>query len=115
MFFGLPGNPVSTMVTFYQFVKPALLQMMGQRESQPTSLWVPCTSRLTKVPGRLEYQRGILTQDPRGLLSVATTGSQESHILTSMSRSSCFIILPAECAGVEPGESVEVQPFAGLI
>jgi molybdopterin molybdotransferase len=115
IFFGLPGNPVSTMVTFYQFVKPAMLQMMGQRESQPTSLWVPCISRLTKVPGRQEYQRGILTQDRHGLLSVASAGLQESHILTSMSRSNCFIILPAECAGVEPGENVEVQPFAGLI
>jgi molybdopterin molybdotransferase len=115
VFFGLPGNPVSTMVTFYQFVKPAILQMMGQLDPQATSLWVPCSSRLTKVPGRLEYQRGILTQDPHGMLSVSTTGLQESHILTSMSRSNCFIILPAECAGVEPGEDVEVQPFAGLI
>jgi molybdopterin molybdotransferase len=103
------------MVTFYQFVKPAILQMMGQLDPQATSLWVPCSSRLTKVPGRLEYQRGILTQDPHGMLSVSTTGLQESHILTSMSRSNCFIILPAECAGVEPGEDVEVQPFAGLI
>lgn len=115
IFFGLPGNPVSTMVTFYQFVKPAMLQMMGQLEPQAASLRVRCTSRLTKVPGRLEYQRGVLTQDPHGLLSVSTTGLQESHILTSMSRSNCFIILPAECAGVEPGENVEVQPFAGLI
>jgi molybdopterin molybdotransferase len=115
VFFGLPGNPVSTMVTFYQFVKPAILQMMGQLDAQAASLRVPCTSRLAKVPGRLEYQRGILTQDPHGTLSVSTSGLQESHILTSMSRSNCFIILPAECAGVEPGENVEVQPFAGLI
>jgi molybdopterin molybdotransferase len=115
IFFGLPGNPVSTMVTFYQFVKPALLQMMGQLEPAPVQLRARCTSRLTKVPGRLEYQRGILTQDAHGALSVSTTGLQESHILTSMSRSNCFIILPAECAGVEPGENIEVQPFAGLI
>lgn len=115
VFFGLPGNPVSVMATFYQFVQPALQKMMGMTAAPALSLRVPCAVALRKQPGRLEYQRGILQQDADGSLTVTTTGRQGSHVLSSMSRSNCFIILPAECAGVAAGELVEVQPFAGLI
>lgn len=115
IFFGLPGNPVSVMATFYQFVQPALQKMMGMNTLPVLTLKIPCTVDLKKEVGRLEYQRGILRQDPEGNLTVMTTGLQGSHVLSSMSASNCFIILPAESAGVRKGETVEVQPFAGLI
>jgi molybdopterin molybdotransferase len=110
-FFGLPGNPVSVMVTFLEIVRPALMKMMGARPTSPLRMQVPCRTRLRKVPGRQEFQRGLLARDPNGMLSVSGFDAQGSHILSSMSRANCFIILPADCAGVEAGNSVEVEPF----
>lgn len=115
VFFGLPGNPVSSMATFYQIVQPALYQLMGQAERMPLKLHVPCVTPLKKSPGRADYQRGILEYDTNGQLAVRSTGPQGSHVLSSMSRANCFIILPAESGDVEAGNLVEVQPFAGLI
>lgn len=115
MFFGLPGNPVSVMATFYQFVQPALQKMTGMSATPVLSLKIPCAVELKKAPGRLEYQRGILQSDDEGNMSVTTTGRQGSHVLSSMSQSNCFIILPAECTGVHRGDLVVVQPFAGLV
>ena len=114
-FFGLPGNPVSVMVTFYQFVQPALRHLMGARQSETITLRVPCISKLKKRPGRVEYQRGILERDANGQPIVRKTGAQGSGILSSMSQSNCFIILPMESGNVEPGAIVEVQPFFGLV
>lgn len=115
VFFGLPGNPVSVMVTFYQFVQPALRRMMGESVTQPLLYKATCRSKLKKKPGRVEYQRGVLTQEADGSLSVSKTGMQGSGILTSMSSANCFIILAQDSGGVEPGAIVDVQPFAGLI
>jgi molybdopterin molybdotransferase len=115
LFFGVPGNPVSAMATFYQFVQPALKKMMGMQRPFNTLLQVPCMSALKKMPGRLEYQRGILDYNQHGELFVKTTGVQGSHILTSMSLANCFIILPADNAGVAEGDRVEVQPFTDFV
>ena len=115
MFFGLPGNPVSVMVTFYQFVQPALRRMLGQTEPAAVMFQVPVTSRLKKRPGRMEFQRGVLERQPDGRLVVHATGDQGSGILRTMSRANCFIILPDECANVEAESLVYVQPFEGLI
>jgi len=114
-FFGLPGNPVSAMATFYQIVQPALRQLMGESHVASLTLKVPCTTRLKKSPGRQDFQRGVMETNDRGELTVRTTGPQGSHILSSMSYANCFIILPAESSNVEPGMLVEVQPFEGLI
>jgi len=114
-FFGLPGNPVSAMATYYQFVQPALYLLMGTSPPEPLIFEVPSAVPLKKSPGRLEYQRGILERDNNGQYQVRGTGKQGSHILTSMSQANCFIILPAQCAGVEAGDPVQVQPFAGII
>lgn len=114
-FFGLPGNPVSVMVTFYQFVRPALLKMAGVVEEQRYTLKARATERIRKRPGRAEFQRGIVSGDGNGGLAVASTGDQGSGILHSMSISNCFIVLGAEQGDVEPGEWVTVEPFAGLI
>ena len=114
-FFGLPGNPVSVMVTFYLFVQPALRKMMGEATVEDLRLKLPCRSQLRKKPGRMEFQRGILQRDEQGQLGVHKTGPQGSGILHSMSEANCLILLPIESAGVEPGNEVEVLPLQGLI
>ena len=115
LFFGLPGNPVSVMVTFYEFVQPALRKMIGEDDAGILSLRARCDSRLKKRSGRVEYQRGILQKDQDGNLVVVKTGAQGSGILRSMSQANCFIILPLDSDGVEPGTLVDIQPFSGLI
>ena len=115
LFFGLPGNPVSAIVTFYQFVVPALKSLMGNQDIDLPTFKVICQSHLKKRPGRIEYQRGVLTRDPSGEMVVNKTGEQGSGILSSMAEANCFIILPMENDGVIAGEMVEVQPFYGLM
>lgn len=115
LFFGLPGNPVSTMVTFYQFVLPALYKLLGSSGTPLMTLQLRCTKSLRKVAGRIEYQRGIMEQTESGELVVTVVRGQGSHILSSMSKANCFIILPMECENLEPDSFVTVQPFAGLI
>ncbi len=114
-FFGLPGNPVSVVATFYQIVQPALRRLTGESEREPMRLRVRTTGRLKKRPGRQDFQRGILERDESGEWQVHSTGNQGSHVLSSMSQANCFIVLPAEGGNVEVGEWVEVQPFAGLV
>ena len=113
-FLGLPGNPVSTMATFYQFALPALKKLTGQTRTQPLIVSARCLQALKKTPGRAEFQRGLLTRNDDGVLEVAAAGVQGSHILTSMSKANCFILLSAESAGVDAGDQVDVQPFYGL-
>lgn len=115
LFFGLPGNPVSVMVTFYQFVQPALRQMRGESSTFANRMRVPLASAIKKQPGRVEFQRGLLSVDSTGQTHVTSTGAQGSHILNSMSNANCFIILPLESTGAEAGELVEVEPFEGLV
>ena len=115
LFFGLPGNPVSVMVTFYQFVLPALKRLSGEIAWQPLRLRARTIDRLKKRPGRTEFQRAVLSQDESGALVVSTTGEQGSGILSSMSQANCFVILPLESAGAQPGDAVIVEPFAGLV
>jgi molybdopterin molybdotransferase len=115
LFFGLPGNPVSVMVIFYYFVKPALRRLMGQADTETITVRVPCVTRLKKRPGRMEFQRGILARQADGSFVVRGTGDQGSGILSSMSRANCFIILPDDCGNIEAGTLVEVHPFEGLL
>jgi molybdopterin molybdotransferase len=115
-FFGLPGNPVSAMVTFYQFVREALLVLMGcpAPAALPT-LKAVCTSPIKKAPGRTEFQRGILSADAQGNWTVRITGDQSSAILSSMSQANCFVILPDQQGNTPAGATVDVQPLEGLI
>ena len=114
IFFGLPGNPVSVMVTFYQFVQPAIKKLSGDISNLPLTLKVLSTSKLKKKPGRVEFQRGIIEKD-NNKITVRKTGSQGSGILSSMSDANCFIVLPLDSEGVEPGDLVDIQIFNGLI
>ena len=115
-FFGLPGNPVAVMVTFYQFVREALLTLSGRTDDCTLPLLqVPCTSGIKKNPGRTEFQRGLLARDERGQWSVGPTGAQGSGVLRSMAEANCFIVLEHERGSVNPGDLVQVQLFDGLV
>lgn len=114
-FFGLPGNPVAVVVTFQQIVAPALRQLSGAPFSKSLRFTATCTTALKKSPGRQEYQRGVLSQDQNGQFFVASAGRQGSHILSSMSQSGCYIVLPEECNGVQAGDKVTVEPFSLFI
>ena len=115
-FFGLPGNPVAVMVTFYQFVRDALLYLQGQITVAPLpTMKVTCTSAIKKAPGRTEFQRGILTRAADGQWTVRTTGDQGSGILSSMSQADCFIVLPTDAGNLPAGAVVDVQLLEGLI
>jgi len=113
-FFGLPGNPVSVMVTFYQFVQPAIHYLASGKTQQPITLKATCTSTLKKRSGRFEFQRGVYQQEANGDISVSKTGQQGSGVLTSMSIANCFILLPENATTVQPGDTVEIQPFNAL-
>jgi len=114
-FFGLPGNPVSTMVTFYQFVLPALKLLQGESDHNRTLLQLRCITPIRKIPGRTEYQRGVARYDENNELVVQSTGGQGSHILSSMSKANCFIILPQNCGNLDAGTMVQVELFTGII
>jgi molybdopterin molybdotransferase len=115
-FFGLPGNPVAVLVTFYQFVLPAIDQLIGitDRPVCPTFTAIS-TEAIRKRPGRTEIRRGIISQDPNGHWQVKTTGQQGSGILRSMSLANAFIILAHNQGPVSAGDPVTVQPFSGLL
>jgi molybdopterin molybdotransferase len=111
IFMGLPGNPVAVMVTFSQFVVPTIHFLAGARSKRPALFRARSLDRMRKKPGRYEFQRGIASLDDDNKWQVEKTGKQGSGILTSMSRANCFIVLPDENAGVEPGDEVNIQFF----
>lgn len=113
-FFGLPGNPVSAMVTFDQLVQPALAKLAGQHFERPLQLQAIAAEPLKKSPGRLDFQRGIMSQGPNGL-EVRSTGSQDSAVFSSLSRANCYIVLERERGRVAAGDTVTVEPFGGLL
>ena len=114
-FFGLPGNPVAVMVTFLQFVKPAIRYLSGMSDIEPLTLPAISESTLRKSLGRVEYQRGIMRVDNSGTLVVASTGKQGAGRLSSMSRANCLIVIDVDIDSVQPGDRVSVQPFHGLL
>jgi len=112
--FGLPGNPVAVMVTFYQFVRDALLHLSGRTDDYAIPLLQAVASQpLRKVPGRTEFQRGILFFE-KEKWQVRATGQQGSGVLRSMSEANCFIVLEHGRGKVEAGELVGVQLMEGL-
>ncbi|MFQ3266245.1 MAG: molybdopterin molybdotransferase, partial [Colwellia sp.] len=111
VFFGLPGNPVSALVTFHQLALVALTKMQNAQPLKRTHLVAKCTTALRKSPGRMDFQRGVLSVSDTGENIVSSTGSQGSGILSSLLRANCFIILPSEQGKVTVGEQVTVQLF----
>ena len=112
--FGLPGNPVAVMVTFYQFVRDALLHLAGRTDDYAIPLLrATAADNLRKVPGRTEYQRGVLFRED-GVWKARITGQQGSGVLRSMAEANCFIVLEHERAAVKAGEQIAVQLMEGL-
>ena len=112
--FGLPGNPVAVMVTFYAFVRDALLAMSGAAANPLPMLRAASLEAIRKKPGRTEYQRGVVTRAADGSCQVTLTGSQGSGILRSMSEANGLVVLHHEQGNVAAGELVDVLPFDGL-
>jgi molybdopterin molybdotransferase len=114
--FGLPGNPVAVMVTFYALVRDALLAMSGAVAPKMPLLRAECATDIRKKPGRTEYQRAIVTRDgDSGEWQVRVTGSQGSGILRSMSEANGLVVLHHGQGNVAAGERVDVLPFDALI
>jgi molybdopterin molybdotransferase len=113
--FGLPGNPVAVMVTFYFFAREALLHMMGAQMPPLPLLAARSQAAIRKKPGRTEYQRGILSVAEDGSRQVRITGSQGSGILRSMSEANCMVVLSHEQGNVQAGDLVDVLLFEGLV
>lgn len=111
--FGLPGNPVAVMVSFYFFAREALLRMMGA-EAPLALMRARSSATIRKKPGRTEYQRGILARGADGQPEVRITGSQGSGILRSMSEANCMVVLHDEQGNVQAGDMVDVLLFEGL-
>ncbi len=111
-FCGLPGNPVSAMLTMYVLVQPMLAKLAGHTQWQaPLTLLAKASTSFKKHPGRTDYQRGIYTINSEGQFEVATTGNQGSGAFSSMSSANCFVVLERERGRVEPGEMVNIELF----
>ena len=114
-YFGLPGNPVSTMVTFYQFVREAIVTLSGQTPIPKIPLIkAKLLSPIKKIPGRTEFQRGIYEQDDEGIFKVNPLKDQGSGILRSMSEANCFIVLHEDASNLDKDMWVDIQLFDSL-
>jgi molybdopterin molybdotransferase len=112
--FGLPGNPVSTIVTFLLLVKPVLLRLAGTREYAPLRMPATLLAGVQHEAGRAEYQRGHYTMQSDGIV-VAPTSDQSSNRLGSFYGANCLIEIPRECGDLDRGTTVTVLPFEGLL
>jgi len=110
--FGLPGNPVSSMVTFEQLVRPAMLKMSGHRSYGRPVVQAIFLERFSKRTDRRHFLRGVLTRED-GVFKVRTTGAQGSGMLTSMVKANCLIDIPVEVERVNQGDLVSVQLLSG--
>lgn len=113
--FGLPGNPVAVMVTFYIFVRHGLLGLMGASNEQMQPLLAEAAEEIPKKAGRTEYRRGQLFINEVGRVAVRTTGGQGSGILRSMSDANCLVVLDHDTSLTKVGDLLTVLPFDGLV
>ena len=115
VFIGLPGNPVSALVTMHQLAVPMLTKISGQDAVKPLRIAAKAGCSIKKAPGRTDFQRGVYQTDEQGNMTVVTTGSQGSGMLTSMNMANCYIILEQQRGTVEAGETVIVEPFDSIV
>ncbi|WP_353348746.1 molybdopterin molybdotransferase MoeA [Oceaniserpentilla sp. 4NH20-0058] len=114
-FIGLPGNPVSALVTLHQLAIPLLRKISGQEQQPPLRLKAVAATNIRKQPGRMDFQRGVYQLTAHGELIVQLTGSQGSGMLTSMSRANCYIVLEQDRGSVQAGDTVMIEPFDRLL
>lgn len=115
VFFGLPGNPVSATVTAHMLAVPALAKMQNCTNAAPVKLTVKTLTDIRKAPGRMDFQRGILSTNNKGEMVVTSTGNQGSGVLTSLAKANCYIVLPAEQGNLQADDLVTVQLFDSII
>ena len=115
LYFGLPGNPVSVMATFYQLARPAILKLGGLQPQAPVLISATSAEAIKTKAGRTEFLRGVLSRDAQGQYVVAKTGHQGSGILSSMTQANCFIVVPENAEIIEAGSQVDVQPFEAFV
>lgn len=115
IFCGLPGNPVSAFVTFYQLVQPLIAKLQGQQNYQVEQLQATVVEPLKKSPDRLDFQRGYYSVSENGSLVVKPIGMQGSHIFNALTQSNCFISLEQERGNVSQGETVTIEPFNQIL
>jgi molybdopterin molybdotransferase len=109
-FFGLPGNPVASMLAFMLFVRPAIYKLAGRRRLFPEMAEATAVETISKKKGRREFKRGVVHWK-NGRWEARTTGPQGSGILSSMAAGNCLIVLEEERGDVAVGETVLVEPF----
>jgi len=115
-FCGLPGNPVSAVLTFYQLVQPLIAALSAQTDwNLPPRLRAKAATSFKKTPGRLDFQRAVFTHNAQGELEARTTGPQGSHVFSSYSLANCFVVLERDRDDVAVGEWVDVEPFNALL
>jgi len=115
LFFGLPGNPVAVMVSFMQFVQPAIRKLAGEINWQPQFIPAIADHALRSKTGRTEFLRGVYSIGNDGKIHVQTTGAQGSGMLNSMVNANCLIVIADDTATIPAGDSVFIQPFADLL
>jgi molybdopterin molybdotransferase len=115
LYFGLPGNPVSVMATFYQLARPAILKLSGLGPQVPVLIRATSAATIKTKAGRSEFLRGVLSRDHQGQYVVEKTGHQGSGILSSMTQANCFILVPEDADIIEAGSQIDVQPFEALV
>ena len=109
LIFGLPGNPVSALVSFYVLVRPALWRLMGRTDEPSFIVRARLTDRITKMPGRMEFVRGIVNKTESGELFVSPLKSRDSHMIGGMAAANCLIYFPKNSSVLESSSSVDVQ------
>lgn len=115
LLFGLPGNPVAVMATFYFFARDALFRLQGTSADRPPIVRAITEQTIAKRPGRTEFQRGVLSFDASGNAQVRLTGAQGSGILSSMSDANCMVVLGHDEGDIQAGQAVNTIPFSGLL
>ncbi len=110
-FFGLPGNPVSAIVTLHQVAMAGLARLAGKQAPAPLRLTAIVDSPFRKSPGRLDFQRASYRVDEAGQFHVTPCRNQSSGVLSSFSQANCYVVLEAERGSVEAGEAVALEPF----
>lgn len=115
VFFGLPGNPVSALVTLYQLAVPAMEKLSGVADKPKMRLPAIIENNIRKKAGRTDFQRGFYFVDKAGQIAVQSAGKQGSGIFSSMSQSNCFIVLEQDRGNVTAGERVIIEPYTHLL
>lgn len=111
IFFGLPGNPVSALLTFHQIALPCIQRMAGECLTDDFILSSKTRTALNKKPGRTDFQRAKLITDAQGQVFVEQKGDQSSALLSSISTANALLILEQDRGNIDINEEVMVKPF----